>query len=212
MAEHPEDPGRSFVYRWLAQFYLGPTDQTALARYREEDGRALLSQCATVPSLREFAAALKVMTDPKADLKIAQGRIASAFSLAFDMGGPKSAPPFASVYLSECGLLLQQPARDMARLLRQLEMSLPDGFNEPPDHLGMELNVMAELIDRDAAKRGLPLAQATFLEQHLLSWLPAFAARCHKLRTPAFYGVLADAVHSFARADLDAITDRHEAG
>lgn len=192
------------AYRWLAQFFLCPPSLPTLERYRGMDGRRYLAVCKAIPALTPAATMIETMVAPSADLAEEQARFASAFSQAFDVGGPRSAPPYASVYLSERGLLYQQPTRDMNRVLDGLRMVLPDGVNEPADHIGIQLNVAAELCDREREGQPVPLAKTVFLETHVLSWLPAFVARCEALPDPTLIGGLARAVLNLVRADVEA--------
>lgn len=192
------------AYRWLAQFFLNPPSLPALESYRSKDGRAFLVSCKEISELAPVAAMIEAMVAPEVDLTATQSRFASAFSQAFDVGGPRSAPPYASVYFSERGLLCQQPARDMNRVLDRLQMGLMDGVNEPADHLGVQLHVAAELCAREMAGQPVPLSNTAFLEVLVLSWLPAFLARCEALQDPVLISTFARAALRLVRADVEA--------
>ncbi len=195
---------RAVVYRWLAQFFLGPPTLATLQSYRGPDGRAWLSECKAVPALAPFVALIEAAVASEADLTQQQALFANAYNQAFHVGGPRSAPPYASVYLSERGLMFQRPTREMDRLLAALHMRLPDRVNEPTDHLGIQLHIAAELCNREAAGQSAPLSICAFLETHVLTWLPAFVARCEKLPDPVPIGTLARAVLGQAKADVEA--------
>lgn len=196
----PEPTGElpaAFVYRWLAGLFLAPPDAPGLAGYRGPEGRALLDRLSLVPALAPPVAELRELSGPDARLEEAAGRLAAAHSAAFLVGGRRSAPPYASVWLSERGLLYQEPAREMTRLLAAADLSLPDDVPEPPDHIGFQLNFLAELDERRRAGREAPMAPDAFVRDHLLTWLPQFATACSRLREPLLYAALAAATIAY---------------
>ena len=179
MTDHLTHLSNGAAYRWLAQFFLSPP---ILARYREPQGRAFLALCKTVPELAPCVKLLEDMTAPQRNIEEAQAQLTQAHTRAFAIGGPLSAPPYASVYLSERGLLFQEPTREMNRLLGELDLSMPETLTEPADHLGIQLLVAAELHDRELSGRPGPVRAADFLKNHLLNWLPQFIINCNALQ------------------------------
>ena len=172
---------RVVAYRWLAQFFLCPPDLAKLESYNSVEGRQFLTSLQYDPVLASPASWLKdavANTDTIAHL---QAQIASAFTSAFDMGGPRAALPYASVYLSENGLLFQKPTRDMIALLLEMQVQLPEEVSEPADHLGVQLQVAAELIEREEQGQQVPISSVEFLDQQVLTWLPEFQLRCATL-------------------------------
>ena len=191
---------RAVAYRWLAQFFLCPPDKTTLESYRSVEGRQFLTGLQADPALAPLAGWLKDAVDTADAIEDLQVKIASAFTGAFDMGGPRAALPYASVYLSENGLLFQKPTQDMIALLKKMQMQLLDGMNEPPDHLGVQLHVAAELIEREEQGQHVPISSAAFLDQQVLTWLPEFIQRCATLSGD-------NPVHMFANAALALVQD-----
>ena len=187
----PQPLPAAFVYRWIAGLFLAPPGAGDLAAYRGAEGQALLA------ALAQPAAELAELTAPGGDLEAAAGRLAAAHSSAFAVGGPKAPAPYASVWLSERGLLYQEPAREMTRLLAAAGLGLPEELSEPPDHLGFQLNLLAELDEASRAGAPVPLAPGLFLRDHVMSWVPRFAAACARLRNPVFYPGLAAALTSY---------------
>ena len=101
--------------------------------------------------------------------------------------------PYASVYLSEEGMLGGEARDRIAGFWRILEL-------EPPsecDHLTIMLTYLAQLEER---QREAPAPQqerwrhlrATFLHEHLLTWLPPWLSRLDDLAPPFYqrWGVL----------------------
>lgn len=181
----------AFVYRWMAGLYLAAPDAEGLAAYRTSEGETLLDRLAQIPALSPLIAELRDLTGPGCDLEDAATRLSAAHSAAFLTGGRRSAPPYASVWLSERGLMYQAPARAMTRLLAETGLTLPDDVPEPPDHIGFQLNLLAELDQRARAGIDVPLAPETFIRDHMLSWLPDFAMAAASLRKPLLYAALA---------------------
>ena len=194
---HDASPPAAFVYRWMAGLFLAPPDADALADYRGPEGQSLLDRLAADPALSLPANDLRALTSPGSDLAAAADRLATAHAGAFLVGGRRSAPPYASVWLSPRGLLYQEPAREMTRLLAAAGLSLPDDVPEPPDHIGFQLNLLADLDERERAGTPLPIAPEQFISSHLMPWLPQFATACAALREPFFYAGLAAALNSY---------------
>ncbi len=196
-----EVPPADFVYRWLAGLFLAPPDAAALAAYRGPEGSALLDHLSAVPALAPPASELRALSATGSDLQEAAARLGAAYAAAFLVGGRRSAPPYASVWLSERGLLYQEPAREMTRLLAAAGLSLPEEVPEPPDHVGFQLNFLAELDALHSVGQDAPLTPQAFIDAHLLTWLPDFAAACARLREPLLYAAL-------AKATLDYLTEK----
>lgn len=94
--------------------------------------------------------------------------------------------PYASVYLDPSGKLGGEARDRVAGFWRAMGEAPPD----EPDHLSTLLAAYAELIERAAASdtdaeasRADPWqrARAAFLWEHLLSWLPVYAAKLGKV-------------------------------
>ena len=181
----------------MAGLFLGPPDRAALAAYRGSEGRAMLEELEAEPTLAELVRDLRVMTAPAADLDAVADRLAAAHSGLFVVAGSYAAPPYASVWLSERGLLYQEPARAMNRLLGELDMGLPDEIREPPDHLSFQLNLLAELEVRKRAGAPVPVAPGAFFRDRLMTWVPAFVQACARARTPFFYPGLSSAMQAY---------------
>lgn len=186
------------AFRWLAQFFLTPLTEADLIRYSTPEGRAFLEACASHGALAPVVRMIADISAVQSEGPHAEALIESAFNRAFEIGGPRAAPPYASVYLSERGLMFQRPAQDMNRLLSQLDMR--HDMSEPADHIGIQLNVAAEVLERERVGLEVPTCAHTFVQDHLLTWLPAFVVRCEALRGMPFFGVV-------ARAALDLCED-----
>ena len=93
---------------------------------------------------------------------------------------------------------------------------LVDEACEPEDHLAFELEFMQLLGERaadafDAGDEGacarLLETRRAFLEEHLLNWVPAFAADVQRIARTGFYRALADIVLGVLETDRAFLAD-----
>lgn len=179
-----------WLCRWAAALFLAPPGVKALAVYRGRDGQALLE---AIAARLELARAAALLAEAAADADLAQSaaRFAAAHARAFLTATRRSVPPYASFWLSERGLLFQEPARAMNRLLATLGLRRGDTVKEPADHLSIQLDLLARLIEHERDGQATPISAQAFVRDHIMTWLPAFSAACEGLAEPYFYADLA---------------------
>ena len=188
------------ICRWASALMLRAPDAAALAPYRSQQGAAFLAALRADPALAPVGEVLAALL---ADDEVqAARRLEAAHSRAFLMGGPRAAPPYASVWLSPRALLWQQPARDMARLLAETGLVIEDQTREPPDHLAIQLNLLAVLTEREATGAPVPISVAGFIRGHLLTWLPELAEQLASGEAPFFYPELVAGIDAYLRSVL----------
>jgi TorA maturation chaperone TorD len=96
--------------------------------------------------------------------------------------------PYASVYLGPDGMLGGEAGDRVAGFWRALRLTSP----AEPDHLAALLGLYASLVEREGAepeparRRMWHHARRTLLQEHLISWLPAYA-RAMTTVGPAFH-------------------------
>ncbi len=191
------------ICRWAAALMLRAPDATELATYRTPEGVAFLQALRADGALAPVGAVLAGLVADEAALPASARRLEIAHSRAFLMGGPRAAPPYASVWLSPRALLWQQPARDMARLLAETGLVIEDDTREPPDHLAIQLDLLAVLTEREAAGAPVPISVAGFIRRHLLTWLPELAEALNRGEAPFFYPELVAAIDAYLRRVLN---------
>ncbi len=96
------------------------------------------------------------------------------------------ASPCESVWLDEDHLMWQGPTFAVRAFYSRHGMGVNDWREMPDDHLSHELAFIAALL-----ARGEFGAAHDFLTQHLLAWLPAFAARVAQRAGTQVYAALA---------------------
>lgn len=126
------------------------------------------------------------------------------------------APPYESVFTSKQQLLMQE-ARDGALAYYRSEgMGLPCDNTTPEDHLGFELQFVAELIERSVAAlqegdderfRELVIKQRSFLKFHQENWLPAFCDAIDEHCQTDFYRGVADLVRGYLEIEREVLDD-----
>jgi TorA maturation chaperone TorD len=94
-------------------------------------------------------------------------------------------PPYESLYLPK--KLRRNPAQQINRLFSEMGIQVPEEWHQPADYIGVELDFMRLLcereeqerakMDRDALRQVLKL-EYSFLEEHLTLWVPLF---CEKM-------------------------------
>lgn len=111
--------------------------------------------------------------------------------------GKAKAPPWESAYRSEERLVWQEPAREVLLAYADARLGY-DGMDRlPPDHIGRELLFMASLCEGSATDE----KQRTFVEHHLLSWVPAFARDLEAGASTRFFAGLAGALAGHLREE-----------
>ena len=96
-----------------------------------------------------------------------------------------------------------------AARLDRLGINVSDKYQEPADHLAIELDLMGNLIIHaaeatTAAQRESWLGeQEALLHEHLLAWFPRFEAACRAVDQFGFYGASARLLGVFLTMDAN---------
>lgn len=100
------------------------------------------------------------------------------------------AAPCESVWLDEDNLAMQAPMFEVRELYRRQGLQAPDWRRRADDHLVHEMQFLGYLMRPEA---GETIGDAAdFMDEHLLLWLPDFAARvAQRCATPLYAGVAA---------------------
>lgn len=185
------------IAEWLAGMFVAPPTSGAIVNYREGIGTALFEALAEEPGCLPGAQRMQSALDVEGSAEAVARKLAAAFTQLFDgVGGSKTVSPYESAHVSASGRLFQAASGNMEKLLRQSDLSTGDAFREPPDHLSIELALLAWLIRHDTDRR----AQAALLDGHLLVWVPGFADRCLERDRTGFYAGAAQVLMAFLTA------------
>jgi TorA maturation chaperone TorD len=105
-------------------------------------------------------------------------------------------PPWESVYFSEERLTFQKETLDVRNWYKRFGLQAAKIYNEPDDHIGLELEFIAHLArlgldaleKNDAAAFDKSLdAQRGFLVEHLLRWAPDWCEQVQSRANTGFY-------------------------
>lgn len=138
-------------------------------------------------------------------------------SLFFGLGNILSgAFPYESVYTGSNHLLMQD-SRDEVLAFYQEEGLIPEeDFNEPEDHIALELAFMAYLCQKtlEILEEGnKEMAeqywekQRSFLAKRLFPWVPAFCADIEKYASTDFYKAVAKITFGFIKLDSEFLAE-----
>jgi TorA maturation chaperone TorD len=94
-------------------------------------------------------------------------------------------PPYESLYRTD--KLHKKPSQEVNRLFSKMGIRVPEEWHQPSDYIGVELDFMRLLCEReeeerkniemDALRQVLKL-EYSFIEEHLALWVPLF---CEKM-------------------------------
>lgn len=118
------------------------------------------------------------------------------------------AAPYGSVYLDSERTMMGDSTFDVKTRYREAGLDTAKNFREAPDHIAAELEFMYYLIFKEIealsnsdlqAAIGFLQKQRSFLEDHLMRWMPEFAANIIEHAETAFYKNLAKATETFLK-------------
>ncbi len=178
MISKAESRGRADLYRLLSRLYEREADQALLDSLRglslPEDNDDLKQGAA---ALRDYLAA----AGPDAVDELAVDY--AAVFLAAGSAEGAAALPCESVYTSPRRIFMQEAWEQVCRLYAGKGLGRAEGRADlMEDHLALELAFQGWLVDNGTVRE-----QKSFLESHLLNWLPAFAADVDKYGRTPFY-------------------------
>jgi TorA maturation chaperone TorD len=121
------------------------------------------------------------------------------YTRLFQGPGKVLAPPWESVYFSEERMTFQQQTLDVRNWYRRFGLQAVRLYQEPDDHIGLELIFVSHLAQRSlqaleqndiAAFETLIAAQRDFLTAHLLKWAALWGKAVRsQVRTDFFRGI-----------------------
>ncbi|CZF79172.1 Chaperone protein TorD [Grimontia celer] len=198
---------RAEFYWWMSSLFATELTQQDLDNYHGGDMDNYYSVLAMTDELKTPIAELR---DALAKLKVredAQLELAADFCGLF-LSTPKSgALPYASMYIGETGLLNDKPAVEMGQWMDKYGIAQRKDFNEPFDHLAVELDFMGNLVilankETDEEKQeAMMQEQQRFLETMMLPWIEQFQQTVYQFDKFGFYKAAANLLVSFIKLD-----------
>ena len=187
------------LFGWLSALFAASPNLEAIAAHRRGAASAWMRRLAAEPALAPGLRKMRRVLDGDADDKEIQAKIERRYLLLFEgVGGPRTAPPYESVFTPGAEWrLFQEPTAEMEALLAECDLSVSDDFALPADHLAVELALAAHL-----AARHDPRAYA--MVDRLTRWAPRFAAAVAAVDEDGFWAGAADVVAAALRHGQDA--------
>lgn len=118
--------------------------------------------------------------------------------------------PHESVYLSDNGLVMQEPWDEVREIFYREGVAKDSGFMEPEDHFSSEMGFIAHLSGKTsellaggdtAAAAEAVNAQMDFMDKHLLRWADRLVADIEISTGDAFYKALSGTAVNYIKAD-----------
>ncbi len=191
---------RSGVYGFLATVFREPMTAAALKEIRA---------AAFLDALRRAGVDLgQDFADAPEDALLDE--LAIDYTQLFH--GPRGhIPPFESIQTGRAGASLNDETTErVRRFFESAGLALDADCRELADHVRVELEFMAQLLQREAAARESGdraavrrclEAQRDFLKRHLGTWGPGFAAKVQGQAETRFYGEAARLLRDFLEAE-----------
>ncbi len=124
------------------------------------------------------------------------------------------AAPYGSVYLDGERKVMGDSTLDVQNRYRQAGLDTAGNFKDAPDHITAELEFMYYLIFKEIeafansdieTAIGFIQRQKSFLEDHLMAWVPEFANSIIEYAENPFYPNLARATETFLKESYDIV-------
>ncbi len=124
------------------------------------------------------------------------------------------AAPYGSVYLDGERKIMGDSTLDVKNRYREAGLDTAKNFKDAPDHISAELEFMYYLIFKEieafansdpATAIGYVQKQKSFLEEHLMVWVPEFANSIIDYAENPFYPNLAKATETFLKENYQVV-------
>ncbi|MCL5025722.1 MAG: molecular chaperone TorD family protein [Chloroflexi bacterium] len=128
--------------------------------------------------------------------------------------GPHLSPHESVQVQGDTGLHWGESTVRVEREMTELGLQLPPDWRGVPDHLGVELEVMRSLTQREAGAwsrdpaeaESLVERQRRFLAEHLLRWAPDFCEKVSLATRQPFYRAMARLTRSYLLDEWEALS------
>jgi TorA maturation chaperone TorD len=190
------------------------TQQAAVACARAFDLFSRLYRHGLTPALWDQVEGLPALSAVLLPRPYHADEAAASFQTLFGL----NVFPYQSLFLDPAGLLGGAETARVRDSYRQMGFAV-DEDSEPADHLAHELAALAFLCQAEAEAREDGRAdmvararqlQASFLDEHLLAWLPAFTVAVQRQGDP-FYAELAGLTLALAVERRHSLTENSQA-
>ena len=167
---------------WLAGVLSAPMAVATVAACRSREGAVLFAAIEDeFGDLPGIAAMRTAFDTAESDAQVA-ARLSGCYMRLFEgPGGPATVSLYESTYANPARLLHQQATADMECILRRCDLAVRAGYGEPPDHVSLEVALLASLL------RNGDQMPAEDLRGRLMRWVPQVTAACAVADQTGFY-------------------------
>ena len=206
---------RRSVYEMLSAYYLELPDHRMVNSIFDPDFDRRLSTVASVFETGEMREGLRLISnfissfrnEPQEEIlrRIAIDRTRLFRGISEKYSPP---PPYESFYREQ--RLRGETSAEVYRFYSKFGVTLPEEWTESPDYLGIEIDFMRLLCQREEEtwlnnepEKALEFLRAgmDFLKDHLLKWVPSFLDRMYEMAGLDFYRGLAKLTSGFLKYD-----------
>lgn len=221
---------RSQVYHFLARFFTHAPDEEFVRNVLSEETRASLAEMFPEEAVAELRT---VAGDGRGGPPCQPSQTISLLDLVVDYTGLFDAPagqylaPYESVYRADSRGEQGQPLAlvygpstvAVRRLYAEAGAEIAPEFRDLPDHVGMELEFMAFLCEREAEAWGGGLEedaatwqdwQRRFLEEHLGVWIDALCEKMQRLARTGFFRAAASLTAAYVAQERAILKEGNE--
>jgi TorA-specific chaperone len=166
---------------WIAGLFSAPPTPESVLALRSVEGEMALSAISELSGCPDAVGAMRSSLLGETPASV-ERTLASTYAHLFDgVGGPETVALCESAYTGVFPRLYGQASDDMRQLLDSMSLTTVSSFREPPDHLSVELGLLAHAI------RLGQTADVQLLLKKLLRWVPCAAARLNEVDATGFY-------------------------
>ncbi|CAH0532237.1 Chaperone protein TorD [Vibrio stylophorae] len=190
---------RANLYWWFANLLGGELTVEQLSELSSEYGQNVLATLAEQPCLAPHVQRLRDALTLLNSFPYPELELASDYADLFLADVRVGAPPYASLYYGEVSMLYQAPHQMMLELLQQHGLA-SEQFEQPADHLAIELDLMGNLALKAANTPALFEAcvdQQGVLGEQLRWWVQAWCDACQRFEGNDFYPALSQLLVDF---------------
>ena len=193
--------GRSLVYKLLSRVFLKEVSSDFLEMLKKKEVRE---------SLKGLQVDLGKILDGKSKDKLID-ELATEYTALFLTPGGMS--PHESVRFS--GLLFQEPASMVAEFYKTCGLVIPEDYKGFPDQLGVELEFMSYLAEKEAeawqsknaAAEKFRYQQKRFLREHLGRWVVDFCKETEEVTFHQFYKEMIGLTRRFMETEIEELIE-----
>ncbi|MFQ6039411.1 MAG: molecular chaperone [Candidatus Poribacteria bacterium] len=190
---------RSNIYQFIARFFTKAPDEEFVTKVLQKetlDGIATIFSEETALELIDFKAEFGKTVSLK--------QLACEYWALFDVPGKQYLAPYESVYRRDSlnskgqpvGLVYGPSTYEVIQAYQQAGVKVAPEFLDLPDHVGMELEFLRVLCEKEAEAWQAEKAEVArkylnwqhdFLQQHLSTWVYTLCDKMMTLASSAFY-------------------------